>query len=379
MPPTQPHRLTDGNANDQLLYFTSPSLTSNDTTLVFLSDRDSRIAKDHDPHAAVNLYALDRESGMVRRLSDNHEGYLRSYVYFEGLPYRGLGLASPCLHPASGDVYYLQGRELRCVNAHTGTMRTLAVLPDGHLTGFTHVSNDNTRICVPTIPEAAFTDIRAIDATVQQLGLSSSLRVFDTRSGNQVQHITIERGWVTHVQFQPGNNDVILFNHEWPSNDGGIRRVWLWDGQQVRCMREEGANPHGEPRSRNDWVCHEVWSDDGAWILYHGTYGGHNQGRSFLGRVRPDGSRRSEVPFAAHFRRYGHFTLASNSATRLVSDGYYEATATTSVASGDPALSGRPDGGEWIALFDVDWDRETIDWQPLCRHGSSWASQDAHP
>jgi Tol biopolymer transport system component len=375
----QPRRLTEGRANDQLLYFTSPSLTADDATLVFLSDRDSPIAKDRDPRAAVNLYALDRTTGAVRRLSDNDEGYLRSYVYFEGLPYRGLGLASPCLHPASGDLYYLQGRELRCVNAHTGALRTLAELPADHVTGFTHVSDDNTRICVPTIHESAFDDIRAIDATVQRLGLSSTLRVFDARSGAEVQQIAIARGWVTHVQFQPGNSERILFNHEWPSVDGGVRRVWLWDGEQVRCMREKGENPRGEPRSRSDWVCHEVWSDDGAWIIYHGTYGGHNRGRSFLGRVRPDGSERSEVAFDARFRRYGHFTLAPGSAARLVSDGYYEAGDASGATSGDPALSSRPDGGEWISLLEVDWQQGTIAWQPLCRHGSSWTSQDAHP
>jgi hypothetical protein len=27
----------------------------------------------------------------------------------------------------------------------------------------------------------------------------------------------------------------------------------------------------------------------------------------------------------------------------------------------------------------VDWRAQRYDWQPLCRHGSSWKSQDAHP
>lgn len=299
-------RLSDGRANDQLLYFTSPSLTADDATLVFISDRDSAIPKDSNPHAAVNLYALDRTTGQLRRLTDNTEGYLRSYVYFEGLPYRGLGLASPCLHAESGDLYYIQGRELRCVNAHTGMLRVLAELPHDHVTGFTHVSDDNTRICVPTIHEAAFADTRAIDATVQRLGLNGHLRIFDTQNGTQLHDIEVERGWVTHVQFRPGSTGQILFNHEWPA-DCGIRRVWLWDGTHIRRLRDEGTNPDGEPRRRADWVCHEVWTRDGAWVLYHGTYGGHNAGRSFVGRVRADGSERTEVPFDARFRRYGHF------------------------------------------------------------------------
>lgn len=373
-----PRRLTDGRANDQLLYFTSSSLTADDQTLVFLSDRDSRIPKENDPRANVNLYALDRPSGTVRRLTENSDGYLRSYVYFEGQPYRGLGLASPCLHAPSGDLYYLQGREVRVVNARSGAGRTLATLPDDHVTGFTHVSDDNTRLCVPTIHESAFTDIAAIDATVQRLGLASSLRFFDTATGAQVEEITVERGWVTHVQFQPGCRDRILFNHEWPA-DCGIRRAWLWDGPtgQVRRLRDEGTSPDGRSRRREDWVCHEVWSRDGRTIVYHGTYGAQGGETSFVGRVSPGGEARCEVAFAPGLRRYGHFTLGDDDRT-LVSDGYAE-YGPTAAPGDDPETRRLSRYGEWISLLRVDWMRGTHEWTPLCRHGSSWTSQDAHP
>jgi len=375
-------RLTEGQANDQLLYFTSNSLTADDQTLVFLSDRDSLIPKDRDPRANVNLYALDRTTGQVRRLTENEEGYLRSYVYFEGQPYRGLGLASPSLHGASGDLYYIQGRELRCVNALSGAQRLLAELPANHVTGFTHVSDDNSRICVPTIHEAAFTDVQAIDATVQQLGLVSHLRVFDTRSGAQVQDIEVERGWVTHVQFQPGRNDVILFNHEWPA-DCGIRRIWLWDGKQIHRLRPEGMNADGTPRRRADWICHEVWSRDGSTIIYHGRYAADdlvNAGRNFVGRLSPAATDYVEIPFAPQFQRYGHFTTG-NAVSQLVSDGYAEFASTDldTDQMEDGALVGVPSGGAWISLLNADWDSSALHWTALCRHGSSWTSQDAHP
>jgi hypothetical protein len=50
-------------------------------------------------------------------------------------------------------------------------------------------------------------------------------------------------------------------------------------------------------------------------------------------------------------------------------DGYYE----------------QPDGpdprgdGAWIGVLRVGWESGSIRWFPLCRHGSSWRSQDAHP
>jgi len=214
MPPSVATRLTPGDANDQLLYFTSPSLTDDDQTLVMLSDRGSRATHSGDPRSAVNLVALDRPSGRIERLSDNTDGILRSYVYFDGLAERGLGLASPCLHAASGDVYYLQGRTLHVVNARTGLRRALNELPPGVVTGFSHVSDNNRYLCVPPIDVRAFRDVRTIDATVQQLALSSQLRIYRTSDGTELAGITVERGWVTHVQFRPGRPEQLLFNHE---------------------------------------------------------------------------------------------------------------------------------------------------------------------
>ncbi len=68
-------RLTDCGGNDQLLYFTSNSLTSDDEHLVFLSDRDG---------GHPNLFCLHRTTNQAVQLTANHSGYLESYVYFDG-------------------------------------------------------------------------------------------------------------------------------------------------------------------------------------------------------------------------------------------------------------------------------------------------------
>ena len=374
MPPS-PRNLTGGRANDQMLYFTSSSLTADDRHLVFISDRDSPVPKAADPLAQVNLYALDRRDGSIRRLTDNTEGYLRSYVYFEGLPHRGLGMASVSLHAESGDIYYLQGDALCCVNARTGDRRRLAAVPSDHVTGFTHVSADNLRVCVPTIHQSAFdvADTARIDGNVRQRGLPSHLRIYDTRTGAQIEEIEVPSAWVTHVQFHPGDSRQVLFNHEWPS-DCGIRRIWLWDGSAIRRLRDEGTNLNGTRRRRTDWVCHEVWTNDGNWIIYHG---GHDGGAPFIGRMAADGTRHIELEFQPEFNRYGHFTTGRGPGL-LVSDGYAECTpeqAATLPACGDK----NGWGGHWISTLEVDWERHTVRWSPRCRHGSSWNSQDSHP
>jgi oligogalacturonide lyase len=106
-----------------------------------------------------------------------------------------------------------------------------------------------------------------------------------------------------------------------------------------------------------------MWERDGSVIIYHG---GFTNGQSYIGRVKPDGSDLEEIALPKAWNRYGHFTVGRPG--WLVTDGCY-------VTPGDPAKS----GGAWISVLQVDWAARTYTWQPLCQHGSSWGSQDAHP
>ena len=354
--PVTPRRVTAvGAQNDQLLYFTSSSLTADDRTLIFISDRSGN----------ANLVRRDLATGHERQLTWNEEGYLKSYVYFDGEPYAGFGKASVSLDARHGIAYYLQGRQIRSVDLD-GRERVLNEYPRGQMTAFTHVSADGERLCVPTTDHEALAGDRRlagkpeynIDRRVQELGLSSYLRIYDTRSGKEVACEAVPRAWITHVQFSPVNRDWVLYNHEWPCENGGIRRMWLWDGQRHRRLRCEG-----EGRSAQDMASHEVWQRDGRGIIYHGRY---HEGPTFIGWMRPDGSDIREIALPTSYTRYGHFTGVDPS--HLVSDGYYE----------QPDDSTQSQGA-WITALHVDWQSRQITWHPLCRHRSSWSSQDAHP
>src|SRR5438105_5546915 len=143
-------RVTQSPGNDQLLYFTSTSMLSDDGALVLISDRTGE----------PNLFFLDLRSGEERQLTENREGTLMSYVYFGGTPYRGFGKASVSLDAANGVAYYIQGREVRAVDVG-GSERVLAELPLDQVTAFTHVSADGARLCVPT------TDARALEGAAE--------------------------------------------------------------------------------------------------------------------------------------------------------------------------------------------------------------------
>jgi hypothetical protein len=365
----EPVRITPPHgAGDQLLYFTSHSLTADDRTAVLIREIDGN----------PNLWACDLATGQSRQLTRNTDGYLKSYVYFDGRPNEGFGKASVSLDPESGRAYYIQGCELRCADL-SGSSRTLATLRNDEVTAFTHVSHGGRFLCVPT------TDARAldgefvsnkptydIDRRVREEGLNSYLNLFDTRTGHLLHRETIERAWVTHVQFSPRNPSLILYNHEWAS-DCGVRRVWLWDGQAHRPLRIEG-----DGRSRGDWVCHEMWSRDGKSVIYHGryagtdpvTYGGRlvfgaGNGPAFIGRCHAYGADITEIAMPERYTRYGHFTAGNGD--WLVTDGYYETPS-------DPTGH-----GGWLSMVKPHWSQGTIDWRPICRHGSSWKSQDEHP
>jgi oligogalacturonide lyase len=352
--PVQPPEKVTSNrgAHEQPLYFTSPSLTDEGSRLVFLSDRTG----------GPNLFVRELESGREQQLSDNRDGWLKSYVYFTGSPYRGLGVASPSLDARAGLVYYIQDRQIMVAGLN-GVREVLATLPGDQMTAYTAVSGDGLRLCVATVDDRALGgDVRlrghptfGVARRVRNENLSSYLRVYSTRDGKELVCEAIPRAWVTHVHFCPKDPERILYNHEW-SSDSGIRRMWLWDGTHHKPLRTEADGRH-----RRDWVCHEFWSSDGESILYHGR---HIGGRDFIGRIRGDAL--AELPLPSGWHQYGHYHGLTD--VLMISDGYYRPGGGWAVA-----------GCAWISRLDVNWEAGRIHWTPLTAHLSSWRSQDDHP
>jgi len=369
-------RVTDNfSSNEQLLYFTSSSFTYDDNTLIFLSDKAG----------SPNIFSRNLITSQEKQLTNNNEGILKSYVYFNGNEYRGLGKASVSVDPINGLVYFLQGMNICCTDPY-GNIRILNKIPPNQVTAFTHISKDGKRLCVPTTDSRALESEKYIDASpgyelnqkknnevikdkpdydiderVRTENLSSYLRVYDTDTGEEILCEKVPKVWITHVQFSPIDSSLILYNHEWPS-DCGIRRMWLWDGKNHIRLREEN-----ETQSKDDWTCHEMWQADGQNIIYHGKY---KNGIAYIGRVGICGGDNIEIPLPPQYQRYGHFTAGNIHNNLLVSDGYYHPV-------------GAPEnenwGGEWISSQKVDWDKKIITWIPLCEHHSFWDCQDSHP
>lgn len=373
----QKRKLVSGseNYNTQMLYFTCSSLSLDDQRIYLISDRDGN----------PNIFVCNTETGEAKQLTHNMKGYLKSYVFFDGGYYEGLGKSSVCLDSAHDIVYYIQDDKI-CKTTIDGTTTILNTVPEDRMTAFTHVSADGKKLCVPMTdgrcldfdPETEGTGLDKrpvydIDKRVQDEKLNSYLYVYDTQTGELLFVETVPNCWITHVQFNPVNSDQILYNHEWSHKDCGIRRMWLFDGEKHVRIRTEAPD-----RSRNDWVCHEMWSDDGKTIIYHG---GFDDGPAFVGRYSLETKECIEIPLPENYTSYGHFTMSHTG--RLVCDGYFkpenEEEKVMAYNSTDFGADPHKKDGKYITLQDVDWEARTIKWTLLCRHGSDWLGQDAHP
>ena len=371
--------------NTQLLYFTCSSMGKGDERIYMLSDRTG----------SPNVVVCSLSDGKERILTDNRKGILKSYVYFDGTLNEGLGKASVCLDCEREVIYYIQDDRICKVDLE-GRITVLNQVPDGRMTAFTHVSGDGKYLCVPMTDgrcldfdpetEGSGLDRRPsydIDERVQREGLNSYLCVYDTDSGALLYEKTVPKCWITHVQFHPMNPDIIMYNHEWSSFSCGIRRIWLYDHAEdtLRPVRTVGGdtlgNPAGYARSAEDWVCHEMWSDDGAYIIYHG---GYHEGPAMVGRYEPASGRYWEIALPEDYDAYGHFTMDHKG--NLVCDGYFKYPWEVKKVRENSTDNG-PDphkkDAEYICKVIPDWDAGTLTWIPLCKHESDWLGQDAHP
>ncbi len=367
--------------NTQMLYFTCSSLSQDDRRIYLVSDRNG----------SPNVVVKDLETGEERILTQNHSGYLKSYVYFDGGFNDGLGKASVSLDCVNDIIYFIQDDKICKVNLQ-GEITVLNTVPDGRMTAFTHVSADGRLLCVPMTDgrcldfdpdtEGYGLDKRPkynIDGRVQAENLSSYLCVYDTATGALVYEKQIPRCWITHVQFNPMNSEQIMYNHEWPESDCGIRRIWLYDHSTdtIRNMRTEGEMPGKYARRKEDWVCHEMWSDDGRYIIYHGGYA---DGPAFVGRLDTANFSYVECALPDDYNAYGHFLMAHNG--DLVCDGYFKFPDEIKPVRENSTDNG-PDphkkDAEYICQVIPDWASGTLKWIPLCKHETDWLGQDSHP
>jgi oligogalacturonide lyase len=339
-------QLTSEPGNHHHLYFTSNSFTLDNQSIIYISETQSD---------GPNLFKLNINSGEARQLTENSGGYLKSYVYYDGHYERGLGKASISYNPITNQLLYIQDRNIVLLEVDTFQEKIIYELPQAVITGFTHLSSDGRYACIPYISAEAFNvdennSFVHIREKVKKEKILSHVLVVDTHT-NQGKVWFTHSGWITHVQFHPFNPRKILFNHEGGKVD---QRIWLYDDGEIYKIRNEDIE------IRPIWVCHEVWTNQGDGIIYHGRKFNHdNQEVQFVGQVSLENKERfTELAFPESMQDYGHFTLNPNN-QMLVTDGIINS--------------------KWLHICHAKWGENKLSWHPLCKHGSSFAVQDVHP
>ncbi|MFZ4780422.1 MAG: oligogalacturonate lyase family protein, partial [Terrimicrobiaceae bacterium] len=321
------------------LYFTSHSVTADNRWLVFLSDRDGH----------PNVYAIDRSDGTMRRLSENQNGLLRSYVYPKG-GIRGLSKASPSLDPFLNRLFFIRDDQVFRIDLDDPEPkeRRLCALPSRWWGAYTHVSPDGKTFCVPCADPGAFGDeatqweqLNQVPTRMKKLGLETCLYFIDTENGATRIAARIPF-WVTHVQFDPAGSGRLLFNREGHSEGIPLPdRIW--------CLEPDGSCRPLAPEVDGEWRSHENWAPDGKSIVYHGK----RHGRAFISARTWEGQLLHETPFDGV--------------------GCHHATA---LPDGRGMAVDRVDG--MISLLDPATSTKETRQIDLCRHDTDYEDQDSH-
>jgi len=333
-------QLTDAPAWHLGTYFTAGSVAVDNETLVFASNRTGK----------MNLFKVSLAGGEITQLTDVPEA-TRCYPEWRYAGPHEMGVnRQPVLGPRTRWVYYFVGQQLCSVHLDTLEERVHFEMPMASSIGCFHLNRAETKLVLPYTEMAAFenmspdevpTSQRVVWKRVQDGGYLGGLLVFDIEQGKlDVWHE--EQAWISHAQFCPTDDELVLYNHEGNWEDEKAR-MWVFD-------RRNDSARHLRPQQPNESIGHETWVGDSARVLYHGWVAG----RTLVGFINLDGSGRKEYFASPHY--YGHF--ASNKDGSLV-------------------VTDAGTTRDMISL--VDFPRGQMRFRPLCRHATQWAGHLTHP
>lgn len=255
---------TNSAANDQHLYFTSPSITDDDKYLVIISERNGN----------PNLFYINRITHEIKQIS-NSKGLLKSYTYPQGKTV-GLSKASPFLDSANNIIYWIEDDAIwKFRLAKSDSPEKISTLPEGWLTGYTDISSDGRFMCVPCTDPRAFTaddetqhdQLRNVPLRMVAHGYKSKVIVIDLITGKKKSVFEVPF-WSTHVQFHPIDFDKILCNSEGGVAHTAIKSYPYWG--RIWVIDENGDYKRLFNQEQGEYVNHENWHNNTNAIIYHG-------------------------------------------------------------------------------------------------------------
>jgi len=308
-------RLTDSpGATTHHLYFTSPTFTKETKWLIYGSDREQ---------GHFNLYKMSF-------------GSFESVQLTEG---EGIWTQAATVAPDGSEVFFLRDHNhIWAVDLGTLEEREVWQMEEAAWVGHLSISADAQYLTFAFCRERPQERELSEEATPERFPRGG---VAVVRTDGSEAWLAVDANLlVSHAQFCPTDNDLILYCHEGPWHK--VQRMWLVgrDGAECRPLHLQ---------AHNEGVGHEFWGDGGRRV-YFTSYGGR-------------------AP-------QGLWSIGSNGTTlRCVLAGATRAHGTASPEEDIFVVD------EYFGDRDHLWVAYEGSWEPkmLCRTGSSWAEEKLHP
>jgi hypothetical protein len=314
---------------------------------------DGRIAFAAVDGGRQNIYAAGLAGGGIRQLT---QGKGTCYVFQERAEGRGDGKGTDAFHMVAGyrthRVYFVEGNELKSVDADTLEESVLHVLPDEWICGVVEISHDEKIVLLPLLPRACFdTDggLAEFLRRCDRMHLTSTLLGVRT-DGSGADVLWEDAGrFVGHAMFSPVSTRHILADRATDPDRPEVPLLWIIDVEDGKTWPLATRNPK---------TGHSSWLWDGSGALTHGVVprGMEHEGAEYIQLLDFDGAERW-IGFQGPPRYYGHCHSTPDGV--IVTDAIFREDALTAVV---------PRGDSYA--------RRT-----LCVHGTSWPGfgQLTHP
>ncbi|WP_291999670.1 oligogalacturonate lyase family protein [Caldivirga sp.] len=268
--------------------------------------------------------------------------------------------SKPCLDAVHNVIYYwVKGGVLKRIHIDDLSDEIIYKIPRNFNGSILSCSNDGNYIAFAysEVFKDRFSEFQVRESFKLNMFLKPrSIIIRLNTARNESDVIWGEDEWITHVNINPIDPNVILFNHEGP---------WYLV-QRMHIVKADTYEywPLYVQRRLIEMVGHEFFTNDGRVIAQYGK------------RSRPG---------SGNWVYYDMFINIDGSDLRLFKypgpkPGHIKANSTAKMAVGDRGyLTGDfKDGDKYIALIKYNEVELKVDMTLLCRHDSSWTN-DAHP
>jgi len=308
-------RLTDSpGATTHHLYFTSPTFTKDMKWLIYGSDREE---------GQFNLYKMEFASFDSVQLTGGED------IWTQGAT----------VAPDGSEVFFTRDENhIWALDLDTLEEREVWYMEEAASLGHLSISSDAQYLTFSFSRERLWEMELPEEALLERFPRCGVAVV--ATDGSEAWLAVDANALISHAQFCPGDNELILYCHEGPWHR--VQRMWLVhrDGTDCRPLYLQ---------AHNEGVGHEFWGDGGRRV-YFTTYGGRAP-QGLWAISRSGGTPRCVLAGATR----AHGTASPDEDIFVVDECF-----------GDRDHL-------WVAYEGS--------WQPkiLCRAGSSWANQKLHP